>query len=208
MSFVALHRGTHTSLATDQAWLSAEDWTRSENARDLLSRLEQLSQTREAAMALALSQARAEGYAAGQAAGREQVLSTDAPLLWQRWEQAAHGAQADLHALRSALVGLSLQVVQHISEQLAPADVVAALARRASEQLLPPRAAVVRVHPQLADAVRAQLQNSSTGATLEVRADATLRWHDCEFDTPAGQLLAGLKAQLSHVAAVVEGAAR
>ena len=99
-------------------------------------------------------------------------------------------------------------MVQHITEQLAPADVLAALARRASEQLLPPRTAVVRVHPQLADAVRERLLNANAGSTLEVRADARMRWQDCEFDTPAGQLLAGVQAQLGRVGAAMQGAAR
>jgi type III secretion protein L len=126
----------------------------------------------------------------------------------QAWEQAALRAQADMQALREALVSLSLQVVQHITDELAPADVVAALARRASESLLPPRAAVVRVHPQVADAVRERLQHSSTGSALEVRADAKLRWQDCEFDTPAGQLLAGVQAQLGRVGAAMQGSAR
>ena len=208
MSFIAVHRAAHTSLATDQAWLSTEEWTCSESARELLQRLEQLSQGREAALAQAMAQARAEGHAQGLAQGREHALQFETPRLWQAWEQTSSAAQADMQALRAALVTLSLQVVQHITEQLAPADVVAALARRASEDLLPPRAAVVRVHPQLADAVREQLQRSSTGAALEVRADATLQWQDCEFDTPAGQLLAGLQAQLGRVGAVMQGAAR
>jgi type III secretion protein L len=212
MSFIAVFRATHTSLATDQAWLSADDWAACESARELLLRLEHVSLTREQERAQALAQARAEGHAQGHAQGlaqgREQALSEEAPGLWQAWDQAATVAQTDMQALREALVSLSLQVVQHITDQLAPADVVAALARRASESLLPPRAAVVRVHPQLAQAVREQLQHSSAGAALEVRADATLRWQDCEFDTPAGQLLAGVQAQLGRVGAAMQGTAR
>lgn len=220
MSFVTVHRAAHTSLATDQAWLSTEDWACADSARELLLRLEHIAQTREADLAQALAQARAEGHAEGLAQGRELALKTESQHLWQAWEKAAAGAQSDLQALRAALVTLSLQVVQHITAQLAPADVLAALARRASEQLLPPRAAVVRVHPQLAEAVRERLQqsnahsgapggaHSSTQATLEVRADAKLRWQDCEFDTPAGQLLVGMQAQLGRVGAAMQGAAR
>jgi type III secretion protein L len=212
MSFVAVFRGAHTSLATDQAWLGNDEWAHCESARALLQRLEHISQTRETDLAQALAQARAEGlaqgHAQGLAQGRQQALDKDSAGLWQAWEQAAAVARTDMQALREALVTLSLQVVQHITDQLAPADVVAALARRASESLLPPRAAVVRVHPQLADAVRERLQHSSVGAALEVRADAQLRWQDCEFDTPAGHLLAGVQAQLGRVGAAMQGAAR
>ncbi len=212
MSFVAVFRAAHTSLATDQAWLSSEEWAAAESAREVLQRLEHISQTRDAERAQALAQARAEGlaqgHALGLAQGREQALNKETPGLWQAWDQAATVAQADMQALREALVGLSLQVVQHITDELAPADVVAALARRASEALLPPRAAVLRVHPQVADAVRERLQHSSASSALEVRADAKLRWQDCEFDTPAGQLLAGVQAQLGRVGAAMQGATR
>lgn len=212
MSFVAVFRAEHTSLATDQAWLSSADWAACDSAHELLLCLERVSQTRATEHAQALAQARAEGlaqgYAQGLEQGRAQALDVEAAQLWQAWEHAASKGEADMQALRESLVTLSLQVVQHITEQLAPADVVAALARRASQALLPPRAAVVRVHPQLADAVRDQLQHSSHGATLEVRADARLRWQDCELDSPAGQLLAGVQAQLGRVGAAMQGAAR
>jgi flagellar biosynthesis/type III secretory pathway protein FliH len=207
MSFIALHRADHTGLATDRDWLGSEDWSHCESAHELLQRLEHLAQTRERELARAQEQARAEGHALGLQQGREEALKIESQRLWQAWDAAAGAAQQDMQALREALVSLSLQVVQHITEQLAPADVVAALARRASEQLLPPRAAVVRVHPQLADAVRERLSGSSAGAQLEVRADARLRWQDCEFDTPAGQLLAGVQAQLGRVNKALQGTA-
>lgn len=207
MSFIALHRADRTSLATDQGWLGREDWSHCESARELLQGLEHLSRTRELELAQAKEQARTEGHAQGLQQGRDEALKLESQRLWQAWEAAAGAAQQDMQALREALVTLSLQVVQHITEQLAPADVVAALARRASEQLLPPRAAVVRVHPQLADAVRERLLGSGAAAQLEVRADARLRWQDCEFDTPAGQLLAGVQAQLGRVNKALQGAA-
>jgi type III secretion protein L len=208
MSFVAVHRAKNTSLSTDQVWLSGDDWSALDCARELLQRLEQISQTREAELAQARAAARAEGHAQGLKEGRDEALKNESQRLWDAWQQAAAGAQAEAQALREALVTLSLQVVQHITAELAPADVVAALARRASESLLPPRAAVLRVHPELADAVRERLQHNNNGATLDVRADARLRWQDCEFDTPAGQLLAGVQAQLGRVGAAMQGGAR
>ncbi len=208
MSFVAVHRAKNTSLATDQAWLASDDWSQCESARELLQRLEHVTLTREAELVQARADARAQGHAQGVKEGRDEALKNESQRLWDAWQKAAASAQADAQALREALVTLSLQVVQHITAELSPADVVAALARRASESLLPPRAAVLRVHPELADAVRERLLNHCGGATLEVRADAKLRWHDCEFDTPAGQLLAGVQAQLGRVGAAMQGGAR
>ena len=208
MTWIALHRAAHTSLATDQPWLEGDDWTTCEAARELLQRLERLAETRETELAQALAAARAEGLAQGRREGREQALRNETQALWHAWQTAAAAAQADTQSLRDALVRLSLQVVQHITDQLAPADVLAALARRACEQLLPPRAAVLRVHPDLAEGVRQRLQHDGAGAALEVRGDARLGLHDCEFDTPAGQLLAGVQAQLGRVGAAMQGAAQ
>lgn len=201
MSFVAIHRAMHTSLATDQLWLSADDASRCDDARTLLAKLEGLAATREAALAQAREQARAEGFEAG----RREALASVAPKLIDAWDGAARSAVADAQALRAALVALSLQVVQHIASGLAPTQVVAALAARASETLLPDSAAVVHVHPAVAAAVRERLQ--AVPGVLEVRADAALGPQDCVFETPAGRLLAGLPVQLARLAAELQASA-
>lgn len=200
MTFLALHRGPHTSLATDERWLSGDDLTRCEDARTLLDRLDALTATREQALQVEREQARREGFEAG----RREALATVAPRLIERWDHAALDAAADTQALRAALVSLSLQVVQHIARQLAPAQVMTALAERASEQLLPDSAAVVRVHPDVAAAVRERLQPRP--GVLEVRADAQLGAYECVFETPAGQLLAGLPVQLARLQAGLQEA--
>ena len=198
MSFVALHRGASTSLATDELWLQADALSHCARSIELLQRLEQIT----AGRAAELQRARDAAIAQGQSEGRQQALAQEAPRLWDAWDQAARTAQADAAALREALVQLSLQVVQHIATELAPADVLRALAARAAEALLPDSAAVVRVHPALAAAVRERV--AALPGVLEVRGDAALGAHDCIFDTPAGQLLAGLPQQLQRLSAQLE----
>lgn len=198
MSFLALHRSPDTSLASDSLWLSADEITQADHARDLLGQLQALLANRQTELTAAREQAAAEGHAAG----REQALATLAPQLADAWDQAARQAAADLAALRATVVALSLQVVQRVADQLAPADVVTALAQGAAATLLPDSTAVVRVHPDVAAAVRARLAGSA--GVLDVRADAQLGLHDCAFDTPAGQLLAGLQAQLSRLSQALQ----
>lgn len=195
MSYLALHRGSATSLATDQRWLSGDEFSHCSRSIDLLARLEQLAATRSAELQAAHDAAVANGLAAG----RRDALLQEAPRLWDAWDQAARSAQADVQALRAALVQLSLQVVQHIATELAPPDVLRALAARAAEALLPDSAAVVRVHPELAAAVRERV--AAMPGVLEVRGDAQLGRFDCVFDSPAGQLLAGLQQQLARLSA-------
>ena len=198
MSFLALHRGAATSLATSRLWLSADDVSQCDSARALLDRLEQLTARREAE----LDAARAQAVAEGREAGRREALASVAPRLIDAWDQAARNAAADAHALRAALVTLSLQVVERIAAELAPADMVAALAARASVALLPDSGAVVRVHPDVAAAVRERLH--AVPGVLEVRADPRQGLFDCAFDTPCGQLLAGLPAQLARLKVVLQ----
>ena len=206
MRFLAVHRSANTSLATSRLWLTADEVSGCESVQALLQRLERLTAEREAELTAARAQAAAEG----REQGRSEALASVAPRLLDAWDQAARSAAADAQALRAALVTLSLQMVQRIAAELGPADVVTALARRASESLLPDSAAVLRVHPDVAAAVRERMLaapgTSSTPLTnavsgiLEVRGDPQLGRFDCAFDTAAGQLLAGLPAQLARLA--------
>ena len=196
MTFLALHASRQTSLATDRLWLSADDISACQDARALLQRLEQLVATREAE----LTAARASAVAEGRTEGRREALAQEAARLWDAWDSAARSAQVDLATLREALVALSLQVVQRIASELGPQAVMAAIAEQAARELLPDSAAVIRVHPDVAAAVRERI--GALPGVLEVRADATLGRCDCALETPAGQRLAGLPAQLERLAAV------
>ena len=229
MRFLAVHRSANTSLATNRLWLTADEVSGCESVQGLLQRLERLTTERDAE----LSAARAQAAAEGREQGRSEALASGAPRLLDAWDQAARSAAADAQALRAALVTLSLQVVQRISVELGPAEVVTALARRASESLLPDSAAVLRVHPDVATAVRARMFAAPGGSTaplkepglttsglttsgltnsvsgiLEIRGDPQLGRFDCAFDTAAGQLLAGLPAQLARLAAQLQEGGR
>ncbi len=186
MTFLALHRGRQTSLASDRLWLCEDDVSRAADASALLQRLEQHWATCEAEHQQALEQARAAGHAQG----RAQALAEVAPRLIDAWDQASRSAQADVQALRAMVSALAVRVTERLAQDLAPADVVGALARRASEEFL---------HPDVAQAVRERMGSPSTSTVFDVRADAALGPLDCVFETPSGTLLAGLRDQLSEV---------
>ncbi len=196
--FVALHRGPDSGLGVTRWHLSSEEATVCESAIELLQQLQQLHDSR----AADTERAQADARAAGWAAGRSEALDSVAPALLQAWQQAAAQAQADARALRGAVVLLSRHVVRRIAAGLAPADVVGALALRATEELLPGLPLVVRVHPDLHEAVRRHLDAAGRpldAAALEVRAEPGIDLLDCRVDTPQGQLLAGLDTQLDNV---------
>lgn len=199
MSFLAIHRTRHASLATDRPWLDPQEWTACGSAVELLDRLQALNASHAARLQAEIVQAREAGFAAG----RTEALRNTADALLQRWQSAAERAAAESRDLREAVVALSLQVVQRIATGFPPADLVAALALRASEELVPEQPATVRVHPDVAAAVGEKLAGLKG---LEVREDATLAPLDCVFETPTGRVLAGLATQLDGVAQALRGA--
>lgn len=208
MSFIALHRSSHTSLATDRPFLGADEISACESATALLQRLEQLLATRQAQVDTARDAARDAGFAEG----RDAALREVAPALLQAWQHAAEVAFLEARSVRSAVIELALQVVQRVTTELAPPDVLTALVQRAAEALLPDQPVVVRVHPELAAAARERvsaagaIEGGGAPARLDVRADASLGPLDCEFDTPTGQLLASLATQLAQVGAALHAA--
>lgn len=201
-NFIAVHRSALGSLSVGQAWLSADELTACHSATALLARLEALATRREAELQAARDTAHAEGWAAG----RAEALRQAGPQLAQAWQQAADDAALQAADLRQAAVALALQIVERIAADLAPAQVVAALARRAAEALAPEQPAVLRLHPEVAQALHA-LPGLADGARLQLRPDPTLAPTDCVFDTPAGQLIASLQHQLQRLGQQLQAAA-
>ena len=77
---------------------------------------------------------------------------------------------------------------------------------RAAEALAPEQPAVLRLHPEVAQALHA-LPGLADGARLQLRPDPTLAPTDCVFDTPAGQLIASLQHQLQRLGQQLQAAA-
>lgn len=204
-TFIAVHRSARGSLSVGQAWLSAEELTACHSATALLARLEALATRREAELQAARDTAHAEGWGAGHA----EALRQAGPQLVQAWQQAADDAALQAADLRQAAVALALQIVERIAADLAPAQVVAALARRAAEALAPEQPAVLRLHPEVAQALSAQpaLAAPAAAQRLQLRPDPTLAPTDCVFDAPAGQLIASLQHQLQRLGQQLQAAA-
>ena len=103
-------------------------------------------------------------------------------------------------------MALALQIVERIAADLAPAQVVAALARRAADALAPEQPAVLRLHPEVAQALSAQPALAAQ-ERLQLRPDPTLAPMDCVFDTPTGQLIASLQHQVQRLGQQLQAAA-
>lgn len=202
MNWLAVYRSERASLALRQPVLSRQEVVACESAVSLLQHLEARERTHEAAHAQALKDAHAQGFEQGRVEAMQMVQGQ----LLSQWLQVSQAAKADTEQLRQALIALSVQIVQRIAGTLAPQEVLLSLARQAvidqglgdSEQGL-----VLRVHSDWAEVLRARVALepiASAACPLEVRADPTCGLMDLVIETPLGQVLAGLDAQLGRIA--------
>jgi type III secretion protein L len=197
--FVAVHRTADTSLSSP-VWLAGPDeLSASQSAVLLLHKLQALLDTRTVERDAAMD----EGRAAGFAAGREEALREVAPKLSKAWRRAQADLEDRLAGLHARAADLACLIVDRIAAGLAPADVVAALALRAAQDLMPGSPATLRVHPELADAVRQQLLDTAEEGSPpppKVRADPDLTLLDCRIELADGERLAGLGLQARNAA--------
>lgn len=206
MTLLAIHRSATLSLSTDDLLIDPDDIIACEAALDLLDQAQQLAATRQHEVQQALQLARAEGWEAG----RTEALDTCAPRLLEGWRQAALQARSDAETLRHALVLLGQQMVLRIAASIGAPDFVGALARDAVKSLVPDTHTVVRVHPDVAEAVRRHLASEAPDSGrehLDVQTDATLDLFDCVVETAQGQLLASLSTQLDRIGQHLKDAA-
>lgn len=201
MNWLAVYRSHNTSLALRQAVLSKDDVVACESAVSLLQHLEARQRDQDEAHAQALQAAREAGFAQGRAEAMDLVQG---PLM-ARWAQVADQAQSDLSQLREAVVSLSVHIVQRMTSELATEDILLALARRAVAELglgNERKALVLHVHPDWADLLRARaaVDPLCEAVDVQVQADPACAPTDLTIETPLGQILAGLDAQLDRIA--------
>jgi type III secretion protein L len=206
MSYVALFATEGVSVATDRRVLAPGELQSLQHAQALVQALQAQRELADAQALAAADKARREGYAAGFAAGetaaRRQLAQTQVDL--------ASRAQREREALRAqteaTVAMLALEVVRKLAGELDAAELVAALARTAVQQLIEDEPVTLVVHPAVARRVRERCQRAVVGdarwPAVNVEEDATLKPFDCRLVTRAGTTVAGLDAQLRRLEAV------
>lgn len=181
MTWTILHHGAIASLATSEGIVPAAALPAFDDALALLAGLE-------AVRAESVAAGHAEGFAAGRAAAAAEQAAALVAL-----DAQVAAARAEL---RGSAAGLAVAIVRRIATGLGSADVVAALAARAAEDLAPDRPAEARVPPAALAATVARLGNRPQ---ITVVADPALAADDCVLATPLGSVHAGLETQLAAV---------
>jgi len=201
MSFLLWQREAGVAIASARLVLRADEVPALRDAQQLRDDLDSLRREQHARVQAACSAAHAEGLAAGLQEGRAQARDEIAATL------AALATTAAQHEARrrADVATLALQVARKLLGEIDDAQRLAALAREASREMLPAPRLTLRVHPQRAEAVRAQLQrmaardNESVPA-YEVLADDGCALDDCRIDSELGSADASLDRQLARLA--------
>jgi len=201
MSFLLWQREAGVAIASARLVLRADEVPALREAQQLRDDLDALRRDQQAHVQAACEAARAEGVAAGLREGRAQARDEIAATLATLTATAAqHEA-----ARRADVAALALQVARKLLGEIDDAQRLAALAREAAREMLPAPRLTVRVHPQRAEAVRAQLQSLTAreGGSMpacEVLADEGCAADDCRLDTDLGSADASLDQQLACLA--------
>lgn len=205
---LTLHRHPQLTLATTEPVVPPEQFAQLQDAVALAEELSTLLAGQQAAV----TQAQAEGYAAGEAAGytagQARAQQDAAAALAEQLQRIASEQAAQRDELRHALVALASGMVRRMASDLAPAQVLAALAERAFDHVVPPQPVRLRVPPPLLDAVREALAQRDLVLPVQCSADDALHGLQCVVESASGTLLAGLDDVLSRSAQSLETSLR
>lgn len=201
---LTLHRRPQMSVATTSPVVPPEQIAPLRDALDLADQLSALL----AGEQLALTQAQAEGRAAGEAAGytdgQARALHEAAHTLGEQLQRIASEQAAQRDELRQALVALASAMVRRMAADMAPAQVLAALAERAFDHVVPAQPVRLRLPRALVEPVRAQLAQRDLMLPVQCTADDSLHGLQCIVNSAAGTLLAGLDDVLERTCQSLE----
>lgn len=192
MTYLILHADAAITALTDDPIVAASDVPTFASALALLTRAGALYDDSARRAAKADEAGHAEGFERGRQEGRAAAeAETRAELFRLVVRDAEQRATR-----RDEIATLAIEVVRRIAADIGEEAFVAAIADRATASLAADTAAIVKVAPRDAEAVRARLSERSA---LAVEADATLAPGDCIVETPLGRTHAGLETQLAQI---------
>lgn len=192
------------AIATTSPIVPASELPALQGALALSARLTQLLATQEQQVTQACEEARAQGREEGLEQGRAQALESGAQALSDTLEKIAREQAAQREELRGALVTLASSMVRCMAAELAPPDVLAALAERAFEHVVPAQSVRVRLAPGMLEPVQTRLAARQLALPVQCQADERLGPLECVIESPTGTLIAGLEAVLDRTAQSLE----
>ena len=205
MSYLlTLYRDAELTLATTEPVLPPDQLAPLQDALALAERLSALLARQQSALVAAEAEARAAGDAAGYLAGQARAQAEAAATLADSLSHIAAEQAAQRDELRQALIALASGMVRRMAADLAPAEVLAALAERAFDHVVPPQPVRLKLPPALVEPVRAELARRELPLPVQCAPDAQLHGLQCTIESQAGVLIAGLNEVLARTAQSLE----
>jgi flagellar assembly protein FliH len=201
---LTLHHDALLSVVTTSRVVPPQDVVPLQDALALLATLRQLVDSSSQTLAAAERDAQERGYRAGYDAGKAQAFEESAQQLSLSLQDLSRQLQSQRDELRDALVQLSSGLVRCMAAEMAPEQVVTALAVRAFEQVIPPQPVRLRLPPSLLESVRAQLLLRELPLPVQCLPDPALTGLTCVVESQAGALLAGLDDMLEQATRQLE----
>lgn len=201
MSYLlTLHHDAHLTLATTDPVVPAAQLAPLQDALALAQRLSQLIASQADTVAEAAAQARTQAEQTGHAAGQARAQADNAVALADTLAQIAQAQAEQREELRAALVALASAMLHRMVAELPAPQVLAGLAERAFDHVVPPQPVRLRLPPALVEPVRAELALRELAVPVQCSADAQLHGLQCVVESAAGTLLAGLDDVLARTA--------
>lgn len=175
----------------------ASEWRNAEQASALLDKVNQALVDAREQVEEDRRKGFDQGFEEGRQAGLDALARAVAALVESRGALVA--------SMRGQVAELAIAVVNHIAPKIGAEAMLPALAVKAVQQLVAEPGLLVRVHPDVADAVRERIA-SLDGVSLpktEITGDEELSEFDCVIETQGGLVCAGLQEQLQQAATIL-----
>lgn len=197
MTLLTLHSGERALVASERLVYAPDEIAPFERVQEAAVALDALLAGERERIDAAASKAESRGRDIGEARG-EQLA---AERLAERLIAFRHELDAVTSRQRDDIIEIALEVVRRIAGEVGPEPWLAALARRASEELAGAEPTGLRVHPERVEGVRAELGGRHFD---EVVGDDTLGRDECWIESPCGRVDLSLETQLQQVLALAD----
>jgi type III secretion protein L len=209
VTYVALHRGSNTTVSTDSVVIPASDLHILQSSLDLARLLEESMDTAQGRIEGERKSARLAGYDAGYAQGFKEGQAAFSASLAQVTQELLSARRE----ITQSVAGLAVRIVKHIALSIGPERTVAALVDTALDECLVNAPLTIRVHPDSVvtlDAVVSRHMNELgfESQLVKIKADENLEKFECFIDSANASVVASLDVQLQRIEAALSEEAK
>lgn len=220
MSFIALHNEKNIALNTDQLVYGRDEMLSLKSAMETSEKLSRLLEQEESRISHAEEKGFAIGLQKGEREGRQQADN----VLASKLIELNLLQQQNSQKMRESVVTLATQLVRKIASEVGAPEMVAAIAKKAVDEMVESDYLILSVHPSVVDEVTTRLSTfyqivncanlpgdpqgfigqRNQGPSIDVRGDEGFQRYDCHIETALGKTIASLSVQLECLETLIQ----